>query len=205
MQATVSKLETSQMNQAISVLVQAFSKDPIFKYLLPEDHTSCDELSWLLRVALRYSYSYHHTYTSTTTTGNLQGIASWIPPFGSGGSITRILQAGALILPFKLGMSSFTRTFSWSIAMEELHKRNMQKPHWYLSLLGVSPASQGCGIGGVLIEPILRQASRDKLPIYLETSTEKAVRFYQKYGFKVVWGGELLKGSPYLWAMSRGE
>jgi ribosomal protein S18 acetylase RimI-like enzyme len=200
MQATISKLETSQVNQAISVLAQAFSQDPIFNYLLEPHHTSSDALNWLLRVGLKYSYSYNHTYT----TENLQGVASWIPPEGSGGSVIRIIQAGALILPFKLGISKFVRTLSWSWAMEELHKRNMQKPHWYLSLLGVAPTSQGSGIGSVLIEPILKQASRDGLPCYLETSTEKAVRFYQKHGFEVVWSGELLKGSPHLWAMERG-
>ncbi|OKH43555.1 hypothetical protein NIES2101_30115 [Calothrix sp. HK-06] len=202
MQATTTKLEPSQVDKAIEVLGHAFRQDPIFNYLLPDNSTNA--LLWLLRVALRYSHSYDHTYTTTTNTGELQGIASWIPPSGSGSSVTRILQAGALILPFKLGILRFAHTLSWSWAMEELHKRNMwSKPHWYLSLLGVSLNSQGYGIGSLLIEPILRQAYSDGLPIYLETSTELAVRFYQKHGFKVVWGGELLKGSPYLWAMER--
>ncbi|BAZ09525.1 acetyltransferase [Calothrix sp. NIES-4071] len=202
MQATITKLDRSQVNQAVSVLEQAFSTDPIFQYLLPQHHT-LDALNCLLRVALGYSHSYDHTYISTTTTGDLQGVASWIPPQGSGGSVTRVLQAGALMLPFKLGISKFARVLSWSWAIEELHKRTIQKPHWYLSFLGVAPTSQGCGIGGVLIEPILKQASCDGLPCYLETSTEKAVRFYQKHGFKVVWGDSLLKGAPYLWAMVR--
>ncbi len=202
MQTTITKLETSQVDKAIEILGYAFRQDPIFNYLLSNE-LDANALSWLLRVGLGYSYSYNHTYTTTTAAGELQGVASWIPPCGSGGSVTGILQAGALILPFKLGVSRFARTLFWSWAIEELHKRNMQKPHWYLSLLGVSPNSQGCGIGGLLIEPILRQASRDKLPCYLETSTELAVRFYQKHGFKVIWDGELLNGSPYLWAMER--
>lgn len=204
MQATITKLEPSQVDKAIEILGHAFRQDPIYNYLVSNE-LDANALSWLLRVGLGYSHSYNHTYITTSNTGELQGVASWIPPEGSGSSVTRILQAGALILPFKLGISRFARTLSWSWAIEELHKRNMSsKPHWYLSLLGVSPSSQGCGIGSLLIEPILKQASRDGLPIYLETSTELAVRFYQKHGFKVVWGGELLKGSPYLWAMEKG-
>jgi N-acetylglutamate synthase-like GNAT family acetyltransferase len=72
-----------------------------------------------------------------------------------------------------------------------------------LALLAVSPNSQGKGIGGILLEPILKQADSQGLPCYLETSTEKTVRFYQKHGFDIIWSGELLKNSPYWWAMKR--
>ena len=56
--------------------------------------------------------------------------------------------------------------------------------------MGVSPVCQGQGIGGSLIQPVLKQADEEGLPCYLETDTPGAVRFYQKHGFEIVRTGE---------------
>ncbi|MBF2065860.1 MAG: GNAT family N-acetyltransferase [Calothrix sp. C42_A2020_038] len=196
----VVRLETSQVDQAVEVLQAAFSKDPIFNYLLPEHNTDASAMSLLLRVLLASSYPYQHTYT---TAGKLQGVAAWMPPDNSGGNALHLLQSGAVTLPFKLRLLNLIKVITWALEMEKLHQRNIQKPHWYLSLLGVVPTSQGQGVGSLLIEPVLRQADSQGLSCYVETSTENAVRFYQKHGFRVTWYGELLKGSPYLWTMER--
>lgn len=62
----------------------------------------------------------------------------------------------------------------------------MPEPHWYLNVLGVNPVYQNQGVGGKLIEPILKQADGENLLCYLETDSEKNVSFYQKRGFQVV-------------------
>jgi len=52
--------------------------------------------------------------------------------------------------------------------------------------LGVSSAYQSQGIGSLLIKPILERADKENLPCYLETTTEQAVRFYQRNGFEIL-------------------
>ncbi len=86
---------------------------------------------------------------------------------------------------------------------ERLHQRAMPGPHWYLMALGVAPASQGQGIGGHLIRPVLARADAAGLPCYLETETERNVAFYRKHGFEALTaeappGHELM-----LWTMAR--
>nr|WP_231510290.1 GNAT family N-acetyltransferase [Fischerella sp. PCC 9605] len=79
----------------------------------------------------------------------------------------------------------------------------MSQPHYYLEMLGVAPAYQGQGIGSLLLQPVLKQADTEGLPCYLQTTTEKAVRFYQKHGFEVLRTVELPKGGSQLWTMKR--
>ena len=201
MSTEVIQLEPSQIYQASEILGNAFSEDPIFHYIAPEKHLAKNDfIRCFCQTTLRYTQLYKHTYT---TSGNIQGVATWMPPGHSSDNILQMLQSGILTLPFKLDWKKLGRVMSFVWASEQLHKRHMPKPHWYLALLAVAPNSQRKGIGGILLEPILKQADSQGLPCYLETSTEKAVRFYQKHGFDIIWSGELLKNSPYWWAMKR--
>jgi len=171
-----------------------------FDYFISKsDRSRINILKTLCKIALRYSLPYNHIYT---TTGNIKGVAAWIPP---GKSNLNILRFGTqpLTLPFQIGWRGVWRILSVIIEFEKYHKRDMPQPHWYLSILGVAPATQGQGIGSLLLAPILQLADQQSLPCYLETSTEKAVRFYQKNGFEVLRTIELPKQNLQLWTMKR--
>ncbi|MBU0596347.1 GNAT family N-acetyltransferase, partial [Candidatus Bipolaricaulota bacterium] len=75
--------------------------------------------------------------------------------------------------------------------------------HWYLMALGVAPGRQGRGIGARLLSPILRRASDEGLPCYLETQTERNVTFYGKLGFEVLLEEREPVGGLPLWFMAR--
>ena len=85
----------------------------------------------------------------------------------------------------------------------DLRKRLVPGPHWYLMLLFVEPDRQGQGIGSSLLRPVLAKADAARLPCYLETMTDRDVRFYEKHGFKAVWNGDLPSNGPHMWAMRR--
>ena len=87
--------------------------------------------------------------------------------------------------------------------IDQLHRRIMPKPHWYLWALGVAPEHQGQGIGGDLLSPTLVQAQEMGLPCYLETETEDNVAFYTKRGFEVAYEAELSESGFRLWFMTR--
>ena len=86
---------------------------------------------------------------------------------------------------------------------EKVHKRAVPGLHWYLWGLGVEPSEQGKGIGGALMEPVLRQAGAEGLPCYLETQNERNLPFYERHGFEVVSDGEVPKHGLRVWAMVR--
>lgn len=59
----------------------------------------------------------------------------------------------------------------------------------YLWFIGVAPDHQHTGIGSKLLEEIISQSTA---PLYLETSTEKNLPWYEQFGFQIY--GELNLG-----------
>ena len=92
---------------------------------------------------------------------------------------------------------------STSSTWPKVHKRYAPQDHWYLWAIGVDIGSQGKGIGGGLLQPVLVSASATKTLCYLETHNERNVRFYEKHGFSVVSEGCVPQGGPQVWAMLR--
>lgn len=59
-------------------------------------------------------------------------------------------------------------------------------PAWYLMYLGVHPDRQGAGTGRALLQAALDDIlRREAAPVYLETGTERNVRFYERFGFRI--------------------
>lgn len=73
--------------------------------------------------------------------------------------------------------------------------------HWHVELVGVEPKLQGQGIGGKLMEAVLRRADGAGEPAYLETDTTENVEFYRRRGFEVTATEEPL--GVQVWYMQR--
>ncbi|MBC8441619.1 MAG: GNAT family N-acetyltransferase [Deltaproteobacteria bacterium] len=58
--------------------------------------------------------------------------------------------------------------------------------HWHLGPIGVLPSHQGLGIGSMLMERFCKEVDACMAKAYLETDVDKNVRFYEKFGFKVI-------------------
>ena len=86
--------------------------------------------------------------------------------------------------------------------MHGVERRHPRAPHYYLSILGVDPPRQREGVGARLLGPILRRCDEEGVGAYLETGTERNVRFYSRHGFRVT--DEVpLPGGPSMWLMWR--
>ncbi|TCP56410.1 acetyltransferase (GNAT) family protein [Tamaricihabitans halophyticus] len=77
------------------------------------------------------------------------------------------------------------------------------EPVWFLGTVGVHPDHQGKRLSSAVIQPGLDAAEEAGVPAYLETSTERNVRLYQRLGFTVRAEVELPDGGPRTWAMVR--
>ena len=58
-------------------------------------------------------------------------------------------------------------------------------PFYYLWFMGVMPESQGKGVGSKLMEEVLQHYDHDRRPFYLETSAERNLGWYEKFGFSI--------------------
>jgi GNAT superfamily N-acetyltransferase len=54
---------------------------------------------------------------------------------------------------------------------------------WYLSIIGISPALQGHGIGGEMMKSVLEQTDRAGIATFLETFTPRNEPFYERLGY----------------------
>lgn len=61
-----------------------------------------------------------------------------------------------------------------------------EKPAWYIEVVAIDPAYQGKKFGSKMIQSLIKMCPLGE-PIYLECTHEKNVRFYEKFGFKVVY------------------
>jgi ribosomal protein S18 acetylase RimI-like enzyme len=197
----IAQLEALQIQSASEVLGDAFKDDPVFrKFAFQNEPGRLGTTQWISWLMLRYAHPYSAVYT---TAEGLRGVAIWIPPKQFPLNDFRLLQKGGYALPFKLRFSKLLRFILLFFKIESCHKAYMAQPHWYLMMLGVHPDHQGQGLGSALIQPILHKADRDNIPCYLETSTERAARFYQRHGFKVVKMIDLPQENIHIWAMKR--
>ena len=191
------RLGASQADRAAGVLTRAFDNDPIQRYVIPDEHRRARVAPWTFRVLVRYCLPYGGVYT----TPDLGGVACWLPPGIGPTEPWGMLRSGMILAPFRLGPAASVRFARISGYMDAERKRNAPARHWYLVGIGVEPSRQGEGIGGALLKPALDRADADGLSCYLETQTERNVRFYERHGFEVA--SEGAPGGLRVWTMLR--
>ncbi|SFO89000.1 Acetyltransferase (GNAT) family protein [Amycolatopsis arida] len=62
-------------------------------------------------------------------------------------------------------------------------ERHPERPHVFLSSMGVVPAGRGRGVGGGMLRYRLERADDEGQPAYLEASTQDSQRLYTRHGF----------------------
>jgi len=76
---------------------------------------------------------------------------------------------------------------------------------WYLSILGIDPASQGQGLGARLLAPTLAAADQAGVACYLETFSARNESFYARTGFRALASHlEPVTGGPYTIMVRQG-
>jgi ribosomal protein S18 acetylase RimI-like enzyme len=78
-----------------------------------------------------------------------------------------------------------------SVWFTEWAKHDPVEQHWHLGPIGVLPTHQGLGVGSILMDRFCKEADACMATAYLETDLDKNVRFYEKFGFKVVSESEI--------------
>lgn len=177
-------LNPSARGAAADVLASAFAGDPLWTSLLPDPEERARAFPKLWSGVVSYCMG----YGSVETTADLRGVACWSRPGKAHPTLWRMLRTGGGLMQSVMVLSPpsrkrFTESMGW---LENQHRKAMAAPHWYLWALGVEPEFQAQGIGTALLQPVLRKADEDGVPCYLETQTERNVRFYRRQGFTVL-------------------
>ncbi|MGH2924499.1 MAG: GNAT family N-acetyltransferase [Solirubrobacterales bacterium] len=157
-----------------STLTAAFATDPLWSWAFPE---SADLAAWwrfTIQSALRYRWVW--------VSGDYFAASVWIPPNGI--EITEEEEArvepmlNELVGPRAVDLLELLERF------EASHPRD--RPHYYLSLLGIHPDHRGRGLGMGLLAENLAVIDAEGVPAYLESSNPDNNRRYQRLGFEQV-------------------
>lgn len=195
------RLAPVQRERAVETLVQAFRPDPMYAYICPDETERVRSTRALWDALIRVTLVYGEVWT----TAEVSGVACWLLPGNTEINFLRMLRTGFALARamMRFGGPARRRAMGVISYTDELHRRAMPGPHWYLWALGVAPVSQGQGIGGSLLQPVLARADAAGQPCYLETETERNVTFYRKHGFDVLTAEAAPGHGLMLWTMAR--
>jgi ribosomal protein S18 acetylase RimI-like enzyme len=177
------------------LLVRAFEDDPVASYMFAGKRRRQLGLhSFFKSQLLRQYMPLGHVYT----TEDLGGAALWAPPERKRNSVLELMQllptAPFLTSPHTLG------ALQLMFKVENLHPT---EPHWYLFSLGTTPERQGQGVGSALLRSMLERVDEAGEPAFLESSKDRNVPLYARFGFKVIEELPSKYGSPPIWRMWR--
>jgi GNAT superfamily N-acetyltransferase len=177
------------------MLVRAFMDDPVAVWACRSERRRPKMLEGMYRARLRQMLVHQEVWTDQ----GLTSAALWVPP---GRWKTTLRQDAALIRSF-LDPRLMVRLPLLAIGLSGVQRKHPRTPpHWYLSLLGTDPDAQGQGLGSAVLKPVLEQCDSDGVGAYLESSKQRNLDFYARYGFRIA--GELrLPNGPTMWPMWR--
>jgi ribosomal protein S18 acetylase RimI-like enzyme len=77
------------------------------------------------------------------------------------------------------------------------------RAHEYLWMIGVAPGRQGEGLGSALIGAVLDRCDSDGVPAYLEASSDRSRKLYERLGFELLGSPLTLPDGPQMFPMWR--
>ncbi|MFD9883462.1 GNAT family N-acetyltransferase [Streptomyces alboflavus] len=177
---------------AVRTLARAFADYAFTRHVVAadghEERVRRFQELFLTRVGLRYG--------RTWVTDDARAVAVWTTPEQD--PSPGFTEVGPLIEEL-----AGDRASAFAAAQRALDPHRPREPVWFLATVGVAPDAQGQGLGGVVVGAGLEAADRAGHPAFLETSSERNVRFYERLGFTVTAEVELPDDGPRTWCMRR--
>ncbi|MEW6144213.1 MAG: GNAT family N-acetyltransferase [Thermodesulfobacteriota bacterium] len=164
--------KVADTERCLAVLTLAFGSDPAARWTWPDQRQYLEAFP---RFALAFGGAAIGLGTAHYYEG-FAGVALWLPP----GAVP---DEESLMNVFQETVDGYRRDTVYSV-MEQMETYHPTEPHWHLPLIGVDPAMQGRGIGSVLQRHVLDICDREETLAYLEATSARSVRLYERLGFE---------------------
>jgi ribosomal protein S18 acetylase RimI-like enzyme len=191
----VRRASTADLPALTTMLVRAFLDDPVARWASPRETLRSGMLERFHGARLRQLIAHHEVWMSPGG----ESAALWAPPQSWKTSAREDLDISRSMLHPRLLLRA-PLVGVGMLGIERSHPHT--PPHWYLATLGTDPAAQGRGLGTAVLAPILTQCDHDGVAAYLESSKERNIDYYARFGFRTTKTLRLPRG-PRVWAMWR--
>jgi ribosomal protein S18 acetylase RimI-like enzyme len=194
--SSVRKATLADAPRLAQALASAFQDDPVIAWIFPDQQRRRAVLAAFMEFRLR-KLAFPHDEVWMNADGDAAAV--WLPPPGRW-QLSRPQQLRLLpTLVRFLGL----RTASVLRGLERMEARHPHDPsHWYLFILGTEQTAQGRGLGSALLAQVLARVDTDRMPAYLESSSERNLAWYSRHGFEVT-SEVAIPGGPRIWPMWR--
>jgi len=161
----------------VEILARSFDDNKSVNYLIPQDAKRIQRIKELIA----YSFEICRLWGKVVISENRKSCALVIFPDRKQASVRSLLLMGGLILR-SIGLRNIGKALGRE---SQVHAHHPAMPIYHLWFLGVLPDHQGKGYGSQLLDELLADAHGMNRPIYLETSTQRNIPWYEKQGFSI--------------------
>ena len=184
--------------RAIDLLARGFQDDPIMRFLAADKGSMLDRPRRFYQANLRLC----QRNGRVDVLPDMKGVCMWLSPGKTDIGLRQLLESGLLWATIGMGLASMRRFHAMYSVVEPMIERATREPCWLLQLIAVDPASQGQGLGGSLMRPVLEEADATGVSCYLESGNERNLSFYLRHGFEIAEEVQVPDG-PRVWGMLR--
>ena len=164
-------------NTVVDILARSFQDNRSVNYIIAQDHSRNKRL----RRLMQYSFDYCQLFGQIFLSDDKKACALLVYPDKKKTSLKSI--ALDIKLAFgAIGIPRITRALRRESIINALHPNPQISYLWFI---GVIPSDQNKGKGSDLMNQIVEQNKDLNREIFLETSTEKNIPFYRKFGFQI--------------------
>lgn len=167
----------SDKDLVVNILTGSFLENKSVNYLIPNDKNRIDRI----RALMEYSFNVCASSGKVLIDDSNSAVALVSFPERKKTTLRGILWEAALVLN-GIGVGNISKAMNREKAISENYPTGVDI--YYLWFLAVTKNLQGRGIGSQFMDEIRQDAKQLMRPIYLETSTEQNLPFYERAGFE---------------------
>ena len=164
-------------SRIIEILCLSFENDPQTNYVLGSGSNQLKKRKRLMAYAFEFSFANGKVEMSE----DKKAAAIW-KKSGSK-KMTMYLLYESILFFFSFGWKGLKRISDMEKKISTFYPT--EGIFRYLWILGTDPNVQGKGYGSAILSKAISSFQADSIPLYLETSTELNLNYYERKGFKL--------------------
>ena len=161
----------------VEILTEAFSDNQSVNYVIKQDSHRLKRICRLMQYAVATCHDFGEVWLSDDRNACALTVLS-DRKRSTVAAVVRDVQLAFL----STGLGNIYRTLRREAQIKAAHPNG---PFCHLWFVGVANAARGQGKGSQLLEMVIDHHHARLRPIYLETSTQRNLPWYQRFGFEV--------------------
>lgn len=173
----MTKVDHCDKNRIIDILTQSFLDNKSVNYVIKQDSRRNQRIQALMDYSCNLCSEFGKVYVNESN----KAVALVMYPDKKKASIKTVLWDLEFICK-STGVGNIKKALHREAKIKKEHPHI---PFTYLWFIGTESSEQGKGIGTALMSQIISESEKLNRPIYLETSTDRNIPWYQKFGFQI--------------------